>query len=380
MAAEDLRYWFALKFVEGVGNVSFRQIVDAAGSPRDAFAAAPERLAALIGARAAQNIKDFRDWEKADREVELACSSGVSVYRYIDPQYPKGLRNIYDFPPLLYVRGEIRADDINVAVVGSRAASAYGKHVTGRLCRGLALNGVTVVSGLARGIDAEAHRAALAAGGRTIAVLGCGIDVIYPAVNRDLYASIPGSGAIVTEFPFGAPPEARHFPARNRIISGLSLGVVIVEATEKSGSLITARTALDQGREVFAVPGIIDAPGSKGTHMLLRQGAKLVEDVNDIIEEILPQIDAGNLWPDRAPQRDQGPKTRPQIRATRPADASALSAGEKALIEVMSADPQDVDTIIALSGRPAGEILGMLTGLELRGYVEQLPGRMFALK
>lgn len=380
MAEKDLRYWFALKFVEGVGSVNFRQLVDAIGSPRDVFAAAPERLAALAGGKAAQSIKDFRDWEKADREVDLACSSGVSVYRYTDPQYPKGLLNIYDFPPLLYVRGEVRADDINVAVVGSRAASAYGKYVTGRLCRGLALNGVTVVSGLARGIDAEAHRGALAAGGRTIAVLGCGIDVIYPAVNRDLYIEIPEAGAIVTEFPFGAPPEARHFPARNRIISGLSLGVVIVEATEKSGSLITARTALDQGREVFAVPGIIDAPGSKGTHMLLKQGAKLVEDISDIIEEILPQIDAGDPGELRLPRREQGPKPGPGPGAKPPADAAALKTGEKALIGVMSSDPLDVDTIISRSGRPAGEILGMLTDLELRGYIEQLPGRMFALK
>lgn len=372
MGTEDLRYWFALKFVAGIGNVIFRQVVDACGSPRDAFEATREGLAALAGRKAAQNIKDFRDWEKADREVKLAGASGVSVITYTDPLYPKNLLNIYDFPPLLYVRGELRETDINVAVVGSRAASTYGKYVTGRLCRDLAFNGVTVVSGLAKGIDAEAHRGALAARGRTIAVLGCGIDVVYPGENRDLYSEIPGSGAIITEFPFGTPPNAPHFPARNRIISGLSLGVVIIEATEKSGSLITARTALDQGREVFAVPGIIDAPGSKGTHMLLKQGAKLVENVNDILEEITPQLEIRNFEENQALQSEQGPE--------QAADAAALNGSEKALIGVISADPLDVDTIIARCGRPAGEILGMLTDLELRGYIEQLPGKMFVLK
>lgn len=368
MGTEDLRYWFALKFVEGIGNLSFRYIVDALGSPRSAFHAAEGELAALTGKKAALNIKDFRDWEKADREVDLALSSGVSILKYTDPLYPKSLLNIYDFPPLLYVRGDLRESDICVAVVGSRAASSYGRYVTDRLCRDLAFNGVTIVSGLARGIDAAAHRAALTAKGRTIAVLGCGIDVIYPGENRELYAGIPKSGAIVTEFPFGTPPNAHNFPARNRIISGLSLGVVIIEATEKSGSLITARTALDQGREVFAVPGIIDAPGSRGTHMLLKQGAKLVENANDILEEIAPQVDIGNFEEIK------------EVKPSRAADISALSAGEKSLIGVVSGEPRDVDTIIALSGRPAGETLAMLTDLEMRGYVEQLPGRMFILK
>lgn len=377
MGTEDLRYWFALKFVEGIGNVSFRQLVDSAGSPRRVFATAEEVLASRVGGKAARNIKDFADWEKADREVELANSSGVSVLKYTDPSYPQSLLNIYDFPPFLYVRGEILESDINVAVVGSRAASAYGRHVTDRLCRDLAFSGVTVVSGLARGIDAAAHRGALTARGRTIAVLGCGIDIVYPTENRDLYAEIPQSGAIITEFPFGAPPEARHFPARNRIISGLSLGVVIIEATEKSGSLITARTALDQGREVFAVPGIIDSPGSRGTHMLLKQGAKLVENVNDILEEIAPQI--------QVPQDRQrpGPGDIEGNQALRPAaarDHSSLDHWEKALIGIISRDPQDVDTIICRSGRPPGETLGMLTDLELRGYIEQLPGKMFVLK
>lgn len=371
MGTEDLRYWFGLKFVEGIGNVSFRHIVDAIGSPRDAFHAAEGELAALVGKKAAQNIKNFGEWEKADREVKLARASGVSVIKYTDPLYPKNLLNIYDFPPLLYVRGEVRETDINVAVVGSRAASTYGRYVTDRLCRDLAFNGATIVSGLARGIDAAAHRGALAARGRTIAVLGCGIDVVYPGENRDLYAEIPGSGAILTEFPFGTPPNAHNFPARNRIISGLSLGVVIIEATEKSGSLITARTALDQGREVFAVPGIIDAPGSKGTHMLLKQGAKLVENVHDILEEIAPQIsrpDVGNI----EENKDLRPET--------VTDYAALNGEEKALIGIISSNPLDVDTIISRSGRPAGETLGMLTDLELRGYIEQLPGKVFQLK
>lgn len=368
METEDLRYWFALKFVEGIGNVIFRTIVDALGPPRNAFDADEERLAELAGRKAARNIKNFRNWEAADREAKLARASGVSVLTYKDPLYPKGLLNIYDFPPLLYVRGELRADDVNVAVVGSRTASTYGKYVAERFSRDLAFNGVTVVSGLARGIDGAAHRGALAARGRTTAVLGCGIDVIYPGENRDLYVDIPKSGAIVTEFPFGTPPNASHFPTRNRIISGLSLGVVIIEATEKSGSLITARAALDQGREVFAVPGIIDAPGSKGTHMLLKQGAKLVENVSDILEEICPQIEVREVT--------KGPESRNKELNQAP----VLNNKQAALIRVLSTDPQDVDTIIARSGCPAGETLGMLTDLELRGYIEQLPGKMFVLK
>lgn len=375
MGTDDLRYWFALKFVDGVGNLHFRTLVDALGSPRSVFGASLERLEAIQGIKkkTAQSIKGFRDWKRADREAELLKRTGVSVLTYQDRDYPGLLLNIYDFPPLLYVRGEIRESDINVAVVGSRAASTYGKFIAERLARDLAYGGATIVSGLARGIDAAAHRGALSARGRTIAVLGCGIDVTYPAENEELYRKIPQCGAIVTEFPFGTPPKGSNFPARNRIISGLSLGVVIIEASEKSGSLITASMALEQGREVFAVPGVIDAPGSRGTHKLLKQGAKLVESANDVLEEIGPQVRfaAGAEKPAERQESPQQPQ-KPEM--------ERLTDNEQALVRVLSKDPVDVDTIIARSGFSAGETLGLLTGLELSGRIEQLPGKMFVLK
>lgn len=379
MGTDDLKYWFALKFVDGIGSLTFRALIDRFGSPRKVFSAPLEEIRTVAGKvkKAAENIKGFHNWEKAEREIYLAEKSGVSILTYIDPGYPRALLNIYDFPPILYIRGEIRHSDTHIAMVGSRAASAYGKYAAERLSRELAYSGATVVSGLARGIDAAAHRGALAARGRTIAVLGCGIDIIYPPENRDLYERIPASGAIVTEFPFGTAPIAANFPERNRIISGLSLGVVVIEATEKSGSLITAGMALEQGREVFAVPGVIDSPGSKGTHKLLKQGAKLVENVTDIFEEILPQaqlhFDASGAPATRTgtlPEREPGGEK----------ELPLLSACESALLEALSRGPLDVDTIISRTGLQAGEALGILTGLELRGQVAQLPGKMFSLK
>ena len=199
--------------------------------------------------------------------------------------------NIYDRPAFLYVRGNLNKDDINIAVVGSRQASTYGKYTTEKISRELALKGLTIVSGMARGLDSAAHRGALTAHGRTVAVLGSGLDVIYPPENKKLFADIIQNGAVISEFPLGTPPRSTNFPARNRIISGMSYGVVIVEAGEKSGSLITARLALEQGREVFAVPGSIDTAGSRGTNKLIKQGAKLIENVDDILEEILPQLE-----------------------------------------------------------------------------------------
>lgn len=273
---DDLTYWVALSSVEGVGSVSYRNLLAKFGSPDRVFEATRRELEQTAGLnhKTAGNIKDFRGWERARSECARAAQEGVSIITVKDPLYPERLRNIYDYPPLLYMKGTLQADDIPVAVVGSRSASPYGRYVTERLCRELALRGVTIVSGLARGIDTCAHRGALSARGRTIAVLGCGIDVIYPPENRKLHGSITDSGAVVTEYSFGTEPNRPNFPARNRIISGMSLGVLIVEAGEKSGSLITARCALEQGREVFAVPGSIDLPGSRGTNQLIRQGGK----------------------------------------------------------------------------------------------------------
>ena len=376
---DDLTIWVALKSVEGVGNVAYRNLLAAFGSPDRVFEATLPQLEQTAGLnhKTARNIKDFRGLQRARAEIDRAAREGVSIVTVKDPDYPERLRKIYDYPPILYIKGTLAPEDIPVAVVGSRNASPYGRFVTERLCRELALRGVTVVSGLARGIDTCAHRGALAGRGRTIAVMGCGIDVIYPLENRKLHGEIASNGAVVTELPFGTEPDRPHFPARNRIISGMSLGVLIVEAGEKSGSLITARCALEQGREVFAVPGSIDLPGSRGTNSLLRQGAKLVEGVEDILEEILPQLEHPPAVTQRQPS---GPVSTPAAHVQPAATREALTEKESRLLGLITEKPLDADTIINRSGLAAAEVLAVLLTLELKGHVLQLPGKLFKLR
>jgi DNA processing protein len=376
---DDLTYWVALRSIEGVGNVAYRNLLANFGSPDRVFEATLRELEQTAGFnhKTARNIKDFRDWERARTEIERAAREGVSIVTVENPAFPERLKNIYDYPPLLYMKGTLQADDIPVAVVGSRSASPYGRYVTERLCRELAHRGVTIVSGLARGIDTCAHRGALSARGRTIAVLGCGIDVIYPPENRKLHGGIIENGAVVTEYPFGTEPNRPNFPARNRIISGMSLGVLIVEAGEKSGSLITARCALDQGREVFAVPGSIDLPGSRGTNQLIRQGAKLVENVEDILEEILPQL--GNAHAGWRTTKEI-PVPAPVSQTTKAPRQENLTEKESRLLRFVTEKPLDADTIINRSGLAAAEVLALLLSLELKDCVLQLPGKLFKLR
>ncbi|PIP07093.1 MAG: DNA-protecting protein DprA [Syntrophobacterales bacterium CG23_combo_of_CG06-09_8_20_14_all_48_27] len=382
MKHHNLRYWIALKFVDGVGNVGFKTLVDALGSPQNVFQENINTLRMVpgIGEKTADRIKAFNDWEKVEREMETAHKMNVSIATFQDPQYPKALLNIYDFPPFLYVKGILGENDINVAVVGSRAASTYGKFSTERLCRELAMHGITVVSGMARGIDSAAHRGALAGKGRTIAVLGSGLDVVYPPENEKLFLEIAAHGAVITDFPFSTPPHGPNFPARNRIISGISHGVVVVEAGEKSGSLITARLALEQGREVFAVPGSIDTAGSRGTHKLIKQGAKLIENVYDVLDEILPQLDrelqvkflqAKNSPQDNAAQEKGTPAA---------AEVSGLSDAETSVLKQVSSKPVNVDSIIVSTGLKANDVLSILLNMELQGLVRQLPGKIFVRK
>jgi len=281
-----------------------------------------------------------------------------------DEEYPKRLKDIYDPPALLYVRGELKKEDeFAISIVGSRKTTPYGRWFTEKVSQELARHGVTIVSGMARGIDSLAHWGAISGGGRTIAVLGCGVDVIYPSENRNLFAKIIDRGAILSEFPMGSPPEGGHFPRRNRIISGLSLGVVVVQASEKSGSLITAGYALEQGREVFAVPGNVGTESSRGTHRLIKEGAKLVESSEDILEEILPQ------W------RGEGEKI-PKVETPRP----DLTEEEKVLYELLGGTPLHIDAMIRESRLDPGKVSSLLLNLELKGMISQWPGKCFSRK
>jgi DNA processing protein len=306
----------------------------------------------------AQAIAGFRDWDQVEAELARVAAAGAHILTLDDPAFPPALKNIPYPPAFLYVRGELQpADTRAVALVGTRKASYYGLKACRRLARDLAAQGVTLVSGLARGIDTAAHQAALDSGGRTLAVLGCGLDVVYPPENKELYRRIPQQGALVTEFFLGTPPEARNFPIRNRIISGLSRGVVIVEAGAQSGTHITATYALEQGREVFAVPGPIDLPGSVGPHRWIQQGAKLVRDTGDILEELVDYPP----WP-QLPEAQEAPP-----------------GPEDPITSYLSSTPLQLDELIRVAGLPAAEVMSRLTMLELQGLVRELPGKFFVL-
>ena len=355
--------WLALSFIDGVGRVSYLNLIKKFGSPEKVFAASAQQLEVRGGLKpkVIREIKTFSQTSLVKNELKLMHTHGVSLVTCLDDNYPSHLLTIYDPPPFLYVKGDLKKEDeIAVAVVGSRFASHYGKLVTERICQDMALKGVTVVSGIARGIDTSAHRGALSVQGRTIAVLGCGIDVNYPVENRKLREEITSNGALVSEFRMSTPPASSHFPVRNRIISGLSLGVVVIEASHRSGSLITARLALEQGREVFAVPGSIDSLRSRGTHKLIKEGAKLVEDAQDIFAELLPQI-----------------KGRTQSTSCQQDGGRQLSGEAKAILELLAQEQLQIDVIIARTGLSSSQVSSTLLNLELSGFVGQLPGKVF---
>jgi len=360
---EDRLHWLALRLVPGVGAVTYRKLVERFGSPRGVFEATG---AALRGADLRESvvaaITGFAGWAEAARQEALLAGRDIGLLSLWQEGYPERLAAIFDPPPLLFLRGALAsADRLAVAVVGTRAASYYGRSVCERLAGDLAARGVTIVSGLARGIDAVAHRAALEAGGRTIAVAACGLDVSYPAENKQLAEQVAAQGAIISELPPGTQPDRSHFPARNRIISGLALGVVVVEAGSRSGALITARCALEQGREVFAVPGSVQAPGSAGPHRLIRQGAKLVERAEDILEEVYP-------W-------GSCPRVDEQAAGF---NLSGASADEVAVCRTLEAGPLHVDELATRCDLDLGALAQVLLELELKGAIRQLPGRLFA--
>jgi DNA processing protein len=356
----DYYYWFALRGIPLVGNVAYKRLIEHFGSPGAVLSATDQELLRVkgIGPAVAAAIKshDYRPF--AEQETAALARSNAKVVTCFDAAYPALLKEIADPPPYLYLQGVLPPGGATIAMVGSRSASDYGLAITARLARELAGQGVTVVSGMARGVDAAAHRSALQAGGATIGVLGCGVDVVYPTENRALFREMAERGALLSEFPLGTRPAAENFPRRNRIISGLAQGVLVVEAAEKSGSLITARCALDQGREVFAVPGNITHRTSRGTNSLIKQGAVLVESAADILAELPPH---GGLSP---------------MAAVRP--VPPLSAAEEGLLSLLADGPLHIDDLIVRSRLTVGAVSAMLLRLELQGIVLQLPGKTFA--
>lgn len=358
-------FWIGLKAVPGIGNVAFRRLLEMFDTPEGALTASPRYLSGIRGVTPAV-IEEITggSWKRfAEEECLRLQASGARLVTFTSSDYPKSLFEISDPPPFLYVKGEVRSCEVSISIVGSRRASSYGLMTTGKLSGALAVRGVCIVSGMARGVDTAAHKAALQAGGRSIGVLGCGIDYIYPPENLKLFEEMAQKGCLLSEFPLGTLPLAENFPRRNRIISGLSSGVLVVEAAEKSGSLITAQFALEHGRDVFAVPGNISFAASRGCNRLIKQGAKLVDCVEDILEEL----------PGRDPATDNSPLFQ------KPARTFALTPKEAAIFELLSRSPLHIDDIIAQTELTAAEVSSMLLLLELKGAVTALPGTHYAV-
>ena len=350
---DNLRYWLGFNLVRGIGPVRMQMLLDVFGDVRSAWEASEQALYAVkLDRRSRRNLLQVRHEVDLDALVRRVERAGVHVLTWDSADYPALLRTIPDAPPVLFVRGEITpADEWAVAVVGTRKATVYGREVARRLAGDLAHNGVTVVSGLARGVDSVAHKATLEAGGRTIAVLGSGVDYIYPAEHRQLAEAIVENGALVSDFPLGTRPEASNFPARNRIISGLSLGTIVIEAGLRSGALITADFALDQGREVFAVPGSILSPASAGCNRLLRDGAHVVTEVGDVLE---------TLHLDHIAEKQMA-------RAILPDNAT-----EAAILGQLSAEPVHLDALARGTALPVEVVSSTLVMMELKGMARQV--------
>jgi DNA processing protein len=356
--------------IDGVGPIRLRALRELFGTPEAILAAQKSELLRVegVGEEVARSIAGWREQIDLDAELQRIEKGNVRVVTRDDPEYPKNLQEIYDPPLVLYVKGILKAGEtLAIGVVGSRRTTLYGQDMARKLAFQLARFGVAVVSGLARGIDTAAHNGALQAKGRTVAVIGCGIDVVYPAENKKLADEIvEKGGAVVTEFPFGVQPDKQNFPMRNRIISGWSMGVVVVEANLKSGALITAAQAAEQGRQVFAVPGRADSILSRGTNRLIKDGAKLTEDVEDVLSEfeyLLPKQAVETVGTDA------------EARGIKP--ALTFSEMEGKVIAQMSREETGIDDIIRSSGLTSAAVSATLLGLEMKRVVRQLPGKLY---
>ncbi len=362
----DLQYWIALNILPDVGPVLSRRLISAFGSPENIFSMSLKELRQIpgVGENRALRIMKFNEWDKVQKEIDIAEKNNIHIMTSADQLYPEGLKRINSAPPVLYMKGRMeRSDKYAVAIVGSRNSTTYGRQVAEQMGRKLASSGLTVVSGMARGVDTSSHIGALKAGGRTIAVLGSGLDVPYPSSNRGLINKAATSGCVISEFPFGTGPLRVNFPRRNRIISALSMGVIVVEAALDSGSLITVTYALEQGKEVFAVPGNITSRNSRGTHELIKNGAKLVESADEVIEELRPQL-KGALKEDVLEKENK---------------LNILSDDEKSVFRCLSAEPKHIDMIIRENKIAIGKALSILLNMELKGVVNQLEGKHFSL-
>lgn len=367
----SLRDWIALTFVIGVGSRTAATLIDKFGSPSLVFAASSHALeSAGLKRETIDAIKSSETRDKAAREIDELARLGGEALCLTDERYPKLLRETYDPPIVIYGLGDVSAAFTQpcVAVVGSRRCSTYGRNVAEKLSREIAERGITVVSGLARGVDSAAHRGALEGRGLTVGVMGTGLDSVYPKENRKLAERILERGALITEFPLATPPVSQNFPFRNRVISGVSLGVMVVEAAERSGSLITARLAFEQGRDVFAVPGNITSAKSFGPNYLIKDGAKLVQTWRDVVEELPADIKSTILSAERGESRVK------QLVI----DDVALSESERKLLKMLSSDEAvHIDQLISKSGLSLGELMGALLQLEMTDRIRQLPGKSF---
>jgi DNA processing protein len=360
--------YIALNMLDQVGPVRTRNLIAALGSPEAVFAADAALLQQVpgIGREVASGIVAQGAQVDPTAEEERASRHGARVVAFCDEDYPAILKEIYDPPLALYVWGTLTAADRHgLAVVGTRHVTHYGQSVADRMAYGLARAGFTIVSGLARGIDTVAHQAAIKAGGRTLAVLGSALDKLYPAENKDLAARIAEQGAVISEYPMGRPPDRQTFPYRNRIVAGLSVGLLVIEAGEKSGAVITANAALEQGRHVYAVPGRIDTPTARGCHALIKQGAKLVETIDDIVDDI------NLLFPKKIEDRAEALKRTPDV---------TLSPDEVAAVRALAGGGLHVDALARACGLGAARLNALLLGLEMKRVLRILPGRMVELR
>jgi DNA processing protein len=355
---EELRYWLALLHAPGLGPVGFRELLQRYGDPAALFQQACPDLGSL------RDYVRQPDWEAVGCDLAWVAGDARRIVTLADPKYPPRLAELPSAPPLLFVQGDVTIlRSMQIAMVGSRNPTRSGAETAYEFAHSLAASGITITSGLALGVDAACHKGALDAGGHTIAVAGTGPDRVYPARHRDLaHAIVDRGGAIVSEFAPGTPPLPAHFPRRNRIISGLSIGTLVVEAAVSSGSLITARAAAEQGREVFAIPGSIHNPLARGCHRLIRDGAKLVETAQDVLEELAPQLRA--LLAEAPP--------------TAAEPVPELDADQRCLLESLDFAPVSVDVLVERSGLTAETVSSILLLLELHGYVASEPGGQYA--